>query len=77
MGRKGRIFVFTGEGKGKTTRALGMALQAVARGLSAYMVQFMKAPDSPRGTFCGQAARLWVYYRAYGKKGLHSQATRR
>ncbi len=49
MGRKGRIFVFTGEGKGKTTRALGMALQAVARGLSAYMVQFMKAPDRLEG----------------------------
>gem|GEM_PF-3667319 len=36
MGRKGRILVFTGTGKGKTTRALGWGLQAVTRGLNVY-----------------------------------------
>jgi ATP:corrinoid adenosyltransferase len=36
VGRKGRILVFTGAGKGKTTRALGWGLQAVTRGLNVY-----------------------------------------
>jgi len=39
---KGLIQVFTGNGKGKTTAALGVALSAVAHGKRVIMVQFMK-----------------------------------
>jgi cob(I)alamin adenosyltransferase len=39
---KGLIQVYTGEGKGKTTAALGLALRAVGRGLNVVMIQFLK-----------------------------------
>ena len=38
----GRIQVYTGNGKGKTTAALGLALRAAGRGMTTYMAQFMK-----------------------------------
>jgi cob(I)alamin adenosyltransferase len=39
---KGYIVVFTGEGKGKTTAALGMALRAIGHDLKVSMLQFIK-----------------------------------
>ena len=39
---KGLVIVYTGEGKGKTTAALGLALRAVGCKKKAFMVQFMK-----------------------------------
>jgi len=40
---KGYIQVYTGNGKGKTTAALGLALRAVGAGLKVYLAQFIKA----------------------------------
>jgi len=40
--RKGLIVVITGNGKGKTTSALGMALRACGHGLRVCIIQFMK-----------------------------------
>ena len=40
--RVGLVVVLTGNGKGKTTSALGMALRATGHGLRACIIQFMK-----------------------------------
>ncbi len=39
---KGYIHVYTGNGKGKTTAALGLALRAVGAGKKVYFAQFVK-----------------------------------
>lgn len=40
--RKGLIEVYTGEGKGKTTAAFGLAFRALGWGMKVYILQFMK-----------------------------------
>lgn len=39
---KGYVQVYTGNGKGKTTAALGLAIRAAGAGLNVYIAQFMK-----------------------------------
>ncbi len=41
-GKKGLVIVFTGNGKGKTTAALGMALRTLGHNQKAVIVQFIK-----------------------------------
>lgn len=43
--RRGLLMVYTGNGKGKTTAALGLALRAIGHGQRVYMLQFMKGDD--------------------------------
>lgn len=43
--RGGRVHVYTGDGKGKTTAALGLAVRAACAGLTVYFGQFMKGRD--------------------------------
>jgi len=43
---KGYIQVYTGDGKGKTTAALGLALRAAGAGLKVYFAQFLKGMKS-------------------------------
>ena len=40
--RRGLVLVLTGEGKGKTTSCLGMAVRAVGYGFHVVMIQFIK-----------------------------------
>jgi cob(I)alamin adenosyltransferase len=42
----GFIQVYTGNGKGKTTAALGLALRAAGRGFKTYFAQFLKGRPS-------------------------------
>ncbi len=53
---KGLIIVFTGQGKGKTTAALGMALRTLGHGENVAIVQFIKGGWEP-----GESKALKVY----------------
>ncbi len=45
MLEKGYVQVYTGNGKGKTTAALGLVLRTICAGNKAFMGQFMKGQD--------------------------------
>ncbi|OEU72831.1 MAG: cob(I)yrinic acid a,c-diamide adenosyltransferase [Desulfuromonadales bacterium C00003068] len=40
--QQGRVQIYTGNGKGKTTAALGLAFRAAGRGLTIHIMHFMK-----------------------------------
>lgn len=40
--QKGYVQIYTGNGKGKTTAAIGQAIRAAGFGLKTYIIQFMK-----------------------------------
>lgn len=42
----GLVHVITGDGKGKTTSSLGLALRAVGQGFKVYIIQFMKGENT-------------------------------
>ena len=46
---RGLLIVHTGNGKGKTTCALGLMMRAVGRGLNCCMIQFMKSRNDRYG----------------------------
>ncbi len=70
MSETGKIQVFTGEGKGKTTAALGLAWRAIGRGLKVFMVQFLKAPDTSGEQFAAKALGPMFTIKPMGRKGF-------
>ncbi len=43
---KGLIHIYCGDGKGKTTASLGLALRAAGRGFKVRIIQFLKSQDT-------------------------------
>ena len=43
LSKKGYVQVYTGDGKGKTTAAIGLAIRALGAGKKVLFLQFMKA----------------------------------
>jgi len=66
---RGCIQVYTGDGKGKTTCALGLSLRAVGQGLKVFFLQFLKGQDTGE---LAAAARLAPDFtiRTFGRVGL-------
>ncbi len=46
MSDNGLVIVFTGDGKGKTSAALGVALRAIGHRMYVSMIQFIKSPTA-------------------------------
>jgi cob(I)alamin adenosyltransferase len=64
---KGLVQIYTGNGKGKTTAALGLSLRAAGRGLKVFIAQFVK------GMFYGELEALerfapQITLHQYGRK---------
>jgi len=66
---QGLIQVYTGDGKGKTTCALGLAFRAVGQGFKVFIVHFLKGRDTGEAR---AAARLApdLTLRYFGRPGL-------
>ena len=66
---RGFIQVYTGDGKGKTTAALGLALRAAGRGLRTYFGQFLKGRKSGEALAAAKLAPL-VVIEQFGRQGF-------
>jgi len=66
---KGYIQVYTGNGKGKTTAALGLALRAAGHGLRSYIGQFLKGHAYGELVSIRKLAPL-ITIEQFGRKGF-------
>lgn len=66
---KGMIQVYTGNGKGKTTAALGLCLRAAGWGYRSYIGQFMKGQDYGE-LHSIKKIRDLIVIEQFGKKGF-------
>lgn len=66
---KGYVQVYTGNCKGKTTAALGLAFRAMGRGLKTYMGQFMKGQEYGE-LESAKMVKPYLTIEQYGKKGF-------
>ena len=67
--KEGLTTVITGDGKGKTTSAIGMAIDAVARGLKVYIAFFLKGELYEHGEFKSLSRIPGITFKTYGRKG--------
>lgn len=68
-GFHGRVQVYTGAGKGKTTAAFGLALRAAGNGMAVFVGQFLK--KRPSGEISAAAKlRPLIVVRKFGREGL-------
>lgn len=65
--RKGYIQVYTGDGKGKTTAALGLALRAAGAGLRVFIAQFIKKQKCGEHRIISERLKDLVTVRQYGE----------
>ncbi|MEM3493574.1 MAG: cob(I)yrinic acid a,c-diamide adenosyltransferase [Thermoplasmata archaeon] len=64
---KGYIQVYTGDGKGKTSAALGLAVRALGRGKRVCIVQFMKGMETGELLFFAQIPGIVIKQFGSGK----------
>ena len=67
---KGMVQVYTGDGKGKTTAALGLAFRAVGHGHKVVMIQFMKGPEQTGEMKAAQKLAPLLTIKPMGRTGF-------
>ena len=69
-GAKAPVYLWTGQGWGKTTSALGVSLRAIGHGYTAVIIQFMKGRKDAIGEYKvrKKLGRLFEIYQ-FGRKG--------
>lgn len=63
--KKGYIQIYTGNGRGKTTAALGLAIRAAGFGLKTFIMQFMKEYPYNEVTSLEKLSE-WITIKRYG-----------
>ena len=60
---KGLIHIYTGNGKGKTTAAVGLGIRACGRGMKVLMVQFLKGIETGEMTIIKKLEPDFILHR--------------
>jgi cob(I)alamin adenosyltransferase len=71
MKNKGYIHIYTGNGKGKTTAALGLALRAAGWGKKTYIAQFMKKTQYGELISIEKYLKDFITIEQFGVPGFH------
>lgn len=66
----GLIIIYTGDGKGKTTAALGLALRAAGQGLKVQIIQFMKGQENIGEIKALTNCKLPIALKRFGRPGF-------
>ena len=72
---KGYIQVYTGEGKGKTTAALGLSLRAAGAGLKVFIAQFVKKKRCSEHKIIAERLGDLITIRRYGAGLIRQEKT--
>ncbi len=68
--RRGLNIVFTGDGKGKTTAAFGLALRAAGQRLRVLIIQFMKGQSNIGEIMALEQCHLPIDIKRFGRPGF-------
>jgi len=66
---QGLVTIFTGDGRGKTTAAIGTAVRAAGHGLRVFIVFFMKGSMFPHGEAQALTGFPGITVASFGQKG--------
>jgi len=68
--QKGYVQIYTGNGKGKTTAAVGQAVRSIGNGLKVYMLQFLKTNETGELKIAKMLGDKFQIFRFESKKGF-------
>ena len=67
---RGYVHVYTGDGKGKTTASLGLAVRAAGNGLRVLVLQFLKGHEMTGERVAARSLEPGLQIRPMGRDGL-------
>ena len=71
----GLLIIYTGDGKGKTTAAFGLALRAAGHGLKVLIIQFMKGQNNIGEINALMNFKLPIEIKRFGRAGFVQSRT--